>query len=123
MFFELASQFKGYNNGDLQATWKLLKPNAWASKDTIQKSLQELERYGWIVKTRQGGLNKCSLFAITFLPINGHSKLDMPWDSYGKKYPAPNNWRNPPDGKQNATPLTGAVACTTAPLTGAGLRD
>ena len=93
MLFELGSQFRGYNNGDLQATWKLLKPKGWASKETVQKAYEELERHGWIVRTRQGGLNRCSLFAITFLPINGNKKLDPPWDKHGKKYPAPNDWK------------------------------
>jgi hypothetical protein len=25
---------------------------------------------GWIIKTRQGGLHKCSLYGVTWLPIN-----------------------------------------------------
>ena len=94
MLFEFASQYRGFNNGDLQATWKLLRPNGWNSKGTYEKAVKELQKTGWIVKTRQGGLNRCSLYAITFLPINGHSKLDPPWCDHGKKYPAPNDWKN-----------------------------
>ena len=93
MLFELCSQFKGFNNGDLQATWKLLHPLGWASKGSIQAACEELERGGWIITTRQGGRNRCSLYAVTFQPIYGNSKLDFPWSEHGKKYPAPNEWR------------------------------
>lgn len=97
MLFELGSQFKAYNNGDLQATWKLLKPNGWVSKQSIQNSIEELERAGWIVRTRQGGRNRCSLYAITFQPVYGNSKLDAPWSVRGKQYPAPNDWQKVPN--------------------------
>ena len=96
MLFELGSQYRGYNNGDLQATWRRLSKTGWKSKDTIHKALSELEQYSWIIKTRQGGLNKPSLYAVTFLPINGNPKLDFPYDENGKTYSAPNSWRTKP---------------------------
>lgn len=93
MILEFGSQYRGYNNGDLEATWKRLSKTGWKSKDTIHKALIELECFGIIIKTRQGGLNKCSLYALTFLPINGNAKLDYSYNVSGKKYPAPNLWR------------------------------
>ena len=98
MLMELASQFNGYNNGDLQASWTDLHKLGWKSRDTTWKALTELTDYGWILKTRQGGKNRCNLYAITFLPINGNKKLDYPYSEHGKKYPGPNMWRNGPDG-------------------------
>lgn len=67
----ICHQFRGGNNGDLSATLKMCKPlGVVTSQETLTKALMELEYYGFIVKTRQGGKNFCSLYAITWLQIN-----------------------------------------------------
>lgn len=72
------------NNGDFCATWSTLQPYGWRSKDTIAKALRELEQAEVLIRTRQGGRHQCSLYALSWLPINdcrtssGARKLDVP---------------------------------------------
>ena len=75
---DLGLQFRGANNGDLSAAWKILHPRGWRSRDTLGRALAELLHYGLIEKTRQGGLNHCSLYALTWLAIDEcRNKLDV----------------------------------------------
>lgn len=82
LLMDLLSQYTGFNNGDLAAYWVLMKERGWKSRDTLTKALNELLNGVWIIKTRQGGINKCSLFAITVYNIDpcddksGRSKFD-----------------------------------------------
>lgn len=82
LFLDLMAQYKGFNNGDLSAAWRLMALRGWKSRDTLGKSLAELLEGGWIIKTRQGGLHKCSLFALSLFDIDecrdksGRSKFD-----------------------------------------------
>jgi hypothetical protein len=65
-------------NGDLSATWNQMKERGWKSRDTLNKAQRELETRGWIVRTRQGGKNHPTLFALTFQPIHHCSgKLEV----------------------------------------------
>ena len=74
---DLGSQFKGGNNGDLCATWSLMHARGWKSRDTLGKALAELLHYGMIEQTRQGGLHRCSLYALTWHAIDEcKGKLD-----------------------------------------------
>jgi hypothetical protein len=74
---ELARQYRGHNNGDLCAALTILKPRGWSSPDTVTWALRELVHYGLIVLTRQGGLNRASLYAVTWLAIDDcGGKLD-----------------------------------------------
>ena len=74
----LASQYNGYNNGHLAASWSVMKPLGWRSKSTLSLAITELLERGWIVRTRLGGMNnRRSLYAITWLAINdGRGKYD-----------------------------------------------
>lgn len=73
----LASQYNGMNNGDLSATFSALRLRGWRSSDTLNNAINEAIHYGLIVKTRQGGLNKCNLFAVTWQAIDEcKGKLD-----------------------------------------------
>lgn len=79
LLMDIASQYKGNNNGDLCATLSLMKSKGWRSASTLDERIGELLHYGFITKARQGGRNKCSLFALTWQaidPCNG--KLDVP---------------------------------------------
>ena len=72
LLVELAAQFKGHNNGDLSAAYALFKPRGW-TRSTLQTATAELERAGFIVRTRQGGLHQCNLYALTWRAIDNCS--------------------------------------------------
>src|SRR5690349_7962559 len=61
----LGEQYRGKNNGDLCAAWKVMQPRGWKSRDTLARAISELLAAGLIEKTRQGGLHCCSLYALT----------------------------------------------------------
>ena len=67
---DLGRQFRGTNNGDLTATWSLMHGRGWKSRDTLGKALAELLHFGMIEQTRQGGLHRCSLYALTWRAID-----------------------------------------------------
>lgn len=75
---DLGRQYRGHNNGDLSAAWKIMQPRGWKSRDTLCRALAELLAAGMIEKTRQGGLHVCSLFALSWHAIDECSgKLDV----------------------------------------------
>jgi len=62
----LKAQYNGYNNGDLAATLSMYKSKGYGtSSSQLRKALVELEDKEFIVKTRQGGKNRCNLYAVT----------------------------------------------------------
>ena len=78
LLFDLAAQYRGKNNGDLAATWRIMQPLNWRSRQTLERALRELQEHGLIEKTRQGSLNKCNLFALSWRPIDAcSSKLEV----------------------------------------------
>lgn len=62
--------YNGRNNGDLAITMRLMKPLGWTSKDQLSKAMNELEHYGFLKKSRQGGRHLCSLYALTFFAVD-----------------------------------------------------
>ncbi|GAB2521168.1 hypothetical protein GCM10027188_24940 [Lysobacter humi (ex Lee et al. 2017)] len=70
LFMELARQYRGKNNGDLQAAWKLMRTRGWRSPGTLDRAKKELVESGFAIVTRQGGKNRCSLYALTFWPVD-----------------------------------------------------
>ena len=70
LLMDIARQYNGSNNGDLCATFSVMKPRGWTSKDQLWKALEELEYFGFILKSRQGGKHLCNLFALTWFPID-----------------------------------------------------
>jgi hypothetical protein len=78
LFVEFASQYNGFNNGDYCATWNMMEMRGWKSRDTLYKAIRELIDNGFVIVTRQGGKNKCSLYAFTFIAIDEcGGKLDI----------------------------------------------
>ncbi len=74
---DLGRQFRGTNNGDLSAAWRLMHARGWRSRDTLCHALAELQHFGLIERTRQGGLHQCSLYALTWKAIDDcKGKLD-----------------------------------------------
>lgn len=78
LLLNLGGQFRGANNGDLSAAWNVMHPLGWKSRDTLTRALAELLHFGMIEKTRQGGMHRCSLYALTWRPIDEcGDKLDV----------------------------------------------
>jgi hypothetical protein len=69
----------GYN-GQLCASWKLMKDRGFTSKSTTEKALKELLEKGFLIQTRQGGRHQASLYAVTWEALDDCPKkaLDRP---------------------------------------------
>lgn len=90
LLIDLFVQYKGTNNGDLCATWSMMVLRGWKSKATLHKALTELEHYGLLVKSRQGGRKLASLYGVTFRGIDEcKGKLDL------RAGPPLSTWRVP----------------------------
>ena len=77
------------NNGDISAAMSILKKYRWSSNDTLNYALKELLYYEFIMITRQGGRNLCSLYAVTWWAIDEcKGKLDI----NATRVP-PSNWK------------------------------
>jgi len=78
LLLDVAGQYKGHNNGDLCAAWSILQAKGWKSKGTLHRALNALLETGLIEQTRQGGRNRCSLYAVTWKNIDEcKGKLDV----------------------------------------------
>ena len=78
LILDMGAGYNGHNNGDLAAPWSWMKDRGWRSKDTLQRALGELQRFGMIELTRQGGLHGPNLYAFTWMPIEPcKGKLDV----------------------------------------------
>lgn len=78
VLIDVASQYNGKNNGDLCAALTVLQTKGWKSDSGIRLGLRELVEAGLIDETRQGGRNRCSLYAVTWHPIDEcGGKLDV----------------------------------------------
>lgn len=107
LLIDVGGQFRGNNNGDLSAAWRIMQPRGWKSRDTLCRALRELLSRGMIEKTRQGGLNRCSLYAITWRAIDEcQGKLEV----RATKVPS-GKWNEPQPStlvKQNASTAIGS---------------
>ena len=103
LLIDLGGLYSGKNNGDLSAAWKVMRPKGWHSESTLNKAKKELLAAGFIAETRKGRLpNLCSLYGITWQPLNPHPKLDI--GPHG--FPV-GEWAKLPqaDGNKTRTPL------------------
>ena len=96
LLIDLFAQYRGNNNGDLCAAWKLMKPRGWRSEDTLAKAKRELLDAALIVEARKGARpNKASLYAVTWCALDDcGGKLDIsarsfPRGAYLLKAPVP----------------------------------
>lgn len=77
LLIDLGAQYRGDNNGDLSAAWKLMKPRGWHSEATLAKAKRALLDAGFIFEARKGYRpNVCSLYALTWLDIDASPKHD-----------------------------------------------
>ena len=98
LLIDLLAQYRGYNNGDLCAPLSLMRERGWNSSDQLHKAKNELIEKDVIRVTRQGGRNKCSLYAVTWFQIDEcNGKLDV-----ASSTTPPVNWKkrlpSPPSG-------------------------
>lgn len=70
LLMNVTSSYTGFNNGDLAVTLTVMEPFGWKSNDQLRKALAELLHYGFLVQTRQGGRNLCSLYALGWHSID-----------------------------------------------------
>jgi len=78
LLIDISMQYDGKNNGNLSATFSILKKRGWKSTASLAKALKELLAKNLIKKTRQGGRNQCCLYAVTWRPIDEcGGKLDV----------------------------------------------
>ena len=93
LLVQIAAQYNGKNNGDLTLAWSCMKTRGWKSPATLNRARKILIDYGMIVMTRQGGLGKASLYAITWQSVNEcQGKHEHPVTQV-----APGTWKEPPD--------------------------
>ena len=101
LLLDIAAQYNGRNNGDLCAPLSVMRKRGWKSNDQLFKARNELLDRELILTSRQGGLNKCSLFALTWFQIDDcKGKLDTPSTDV-----APHNWKrwsDPDDGLEGS---------------------
>jgi hypothetical protein len=82
LWHDLMMQFRGCNNGNINAALSELEHCNWRSSTTIAKGLRYLIGHGFIKETRMGGkragkLKQCCLYAFTHLPIHVNTKLKI----------------------------------------------
>lgn len=103
LLFDLVSQYRGDNNGDLCAAYSMMKLRGWKSTHTLHKAKLELIEAGLIVETRKGARpSKASLYAVTWhalddcggkLEVSAHA---FPRGAYRSKDPLPVMKKNAP---------------------------
>lgn len=91
LLLDLARQYSGFNNGYLSAALSNLKPMGWRSESTIREAVAECMHYQMIIKSRQGGRNRCNLFALTWQRI--HEKKGKPLE-VGATFAPSNSWKD-----------------------------
>lgn len=94
LLIDLLAQWRLGNNGYLSPSWALMQPRGWKSKATLAKALKELEVGGWVIRTRQGGRHKATLYAVSFFRIDDHHPR-KPLDVAATRKP-PGDWRKLP---------------------------
>ena len=78
LLMDIGSQYNGKNNGDLCTAWKIMSARGWKSEQTLQAAKKELLEAGFISETRKGRRpNVCSLYGITWRPLNPSDKFDI----------------------------------------------
>ena len=61
--------YNGYNNGDISIPISIMEKRGW-SRGSLERGKKELLKNNWIVITRQGFNRTCSLYALSWVPMN-----------------------------------------------------
>lgn len=99
MLLDAAKEFKGANNGNLNLAWSRLSTRGWVSQGTAHRAKHELLQTGFLVCTRHGGKNRCSLYAVTWEPIDRCERVQL---EMAPQHVASHLWRNPCSDFRNA---------------------
>ncbi len=76
LLVELVSHHDGWNNGILHTTYTALRTRGLGSQSKVERAFTELIESGFIVKTRNGGLNLGpDTYALTWLPPTSKDRL------------------------------------------------
>ena len=111
LLIDIGSQYKGHNNGDLCAAWKIMKPRGWRSEATLHKAKQELLNANFITEMRKGRRpNVCALYALTWLDLDPSDKHD-----FGKGGFQRGAWKTPEPLVKPAPKARGKIATLTTP--------
>jgi len=89
LLHDLAAQYSGFNNGYLCASFSIMEEHGWC-KETLWRTVRELEHYNLIVRTQQGGKHKPNLHAFTWCRID--EKKDKPLEVAPTMKPG-NEWK------------------------------
>ena len=77
LLLELASQYRGDNNGNLTVAWSIMKKRGWNSRTTLWRCKSELIDAGFIYVTRKGHMpSTCELLALTWFALDVSPKFD-----------------------------------------------
>lgn len=98
LLLDAAKEFKGANNGNLNLAWSRLAQRGWVSQGTAHRAKHELLAAGFLECTRHGGRNRCSLYAITWEPIDACDKAQL---EVAPTRIASHRWRNPCSENRN----------------------
>lgn len=82
LWYDLMMQYRGRNNGNINATLSQLKYYGWRSSSTLSNALAYLIAHGFICETRNGGGNNCSLqqcclYRFTHLATDSNDKIGI----------------------------------------------
>lgn len=109
-------QYRGKNNGDLTAAYKVMRNWGFVSKDTLSRAIKDLISAKLIVRTREGQFSNpgggCALYALTWHAIDECpgkrltiGPTNRPWRQFSmEKQNTRTNFRARPD------PNSGAMA-------------
>ena len=93
LLIDIAAQYNGRNNGDLCAPLSVMRKRGWKSSEQLFKAMKDIVDRGLVQVARQGGLNRCTLYALTWFPIDEcDGKLDI-----ASTITAPNDWKHSSD--------------------------
>ncbi len=70
MVMHMACDYTGDNNGSISCTWSRMSKRGWRSRQTLDNVIAGLLEKGFIVRTRRGARRVCSLYALTWEPID-----------------------------------------------------
>ena len=77
LLLELASQYRGDNNGNLMVAWSIMSKRGWNSRTTLWRCKSELIEAGVIYVTRKGHMpSTCELLALTWFALDVSPKFD-----------------------------------------------
>src|SRR5688572_20934983 len=126
LLVDLCLQYNGFNNGRLVTALVVMKQSGWRSKSLLQKAFTELEARGFIIRTRRGGINSTTLWALTFHGIDDcrDSEGKRKFDAGITPSPSPLHlWRTPEYDLPSKAPTRRVKKASASPSVGHRLPD